>query len=631
MKKKDFFRVCLAGVLTCSMPSQADAASVRQLAPVEEPESADVVLHGKVTDEQGRTIPGVSVSVKGGGAATVTGADGEFSLRMPARSCLTFSYIGYATIEKNVDGGNRDITVVMREDTRTLGEVVVTTQKRSQSSIEVPVAVSAVTGSSLKKLNLQQFDEVAPFIPGVQIQLQSPNNPGYVIRGVTSDDGASYAQPRVSVFQDGVSISRSRASVVELFDLERVEVIKGPQGTLFGRGAEIGGINVIRNKPVNYTTGELTVGYGTYNQKLASGYLNTPLLKDRLANRFAFSYDQRDGFIRNEAGGRLNGKNTLALRNSLRLWAGENTTYDLVLDYQYDNYSGTSFKSDKTDYYTDTDPNAPASLERGKDLYIKRHVGGVTLLADHGLNDNWKLTSITGFWAFKSDESFDADGTPASLLWCSEKAKGTQFSQEFRFNYDNRKWFSGFAGASYFFEHSSQEVIARTNLWQLFPAYSGVYKAFEAAAKPQLQQFGQALDMVGTLGLSAEQVAALKAGYEQLMAGWFPESYPQMTDGKPTSMATTPDFYGDIDRFLQGGLGMSIEQIKQLAPLFGEQGAALVSAFDALESSSALPLADNYVENGTNYGTNQATELFADGTFKLTRNLSLTVGLRGYL
>lgn len=169
--------------------------------------------------------------------------------------------------------------IILKEDTQTLGEVIVTTQKKSQSNIEVPAAVSAVSGNSLSKLNLHQFDEVAQFIPGVQIQLQSPNNPGYVIRGVTSDDGASYSQPRVSVFQDGVSISRSRASAVELFDLERVEVVKGPQGTLFGRGAEIGGIHVIRNKPVDKLSGELSLGYGTYNQKLANGFINTPLVK----------------------------------------------------------------------------------------------------------------------------------------------------------------------------------------------------------------------------------------------------------------------------------------------------------------------------------------------------------------
>lgn len=627
MLRKNVFRMYVIGALALTVTIPVKASVYDVSLPVKTNEVAAVPVKGKVLNEKGEALPGVNILVKGSGKGTITDADGNFSIQLPPDVQLVFSYIGYLSIERNA--GENAMTVVLKEDAQTLGEVVVTTQKRSQSSIDVPAAVSAVSGNSLKNLNLKQFDEVANFIPGVQIQIQSPNNPGYVIRGVTSDDGASYSQPRVSVFQDGVSISRSRASVVELFDLERVEVVKGPQGTLFGRGAEIGGIHVIRNKPVNYTTGELSVGYGSYNQKQASGYINTPLMKDKLANRFAFSYDQRDGFIKNMAGGRLNGKNTWAFRNSTRLWAEDRTTYDLVLDYQYDNYPGTSFKSDKSEYYTNTDPNAAANLERGEDLYIKRHVGGAAFLVDHNLNDNWKLSSITGFRAFNSDESFDADGTPAALLWCSEKAKGTQLSQEFRFNYDNKSWFSGFAGASYFFEHSSQEVIARTNLQQLFPAYSGIYKTFEGTAKPQLEQFEQILDMAGAFGLTAEQIAALKVGYGQLMSKWFPASYPAVTGGEPTTMAATPDFYGDIDKFLQAGLGMSLETIKQLATGLGEQGQVIVNSLNALQASSALPLNKDYVENGTNYGTNQAAELFIDGTFRLAKNFSLTVGVRG--
>lgn len=116
--------------------------------------------------------------------------------------------------------------------------------------------------------------------------MQSPNNPGYVIRGVTSDDGESTSQPRVSVFTDGVSTSRSRASVSELFDMERIEVSKGPQGTLFGRGAEIGGISLIRNKAKDYLSAELEARYGAYNTRQVTGFINTPIVKGKLANRF---------------------------------------------------------------------------------------------------------------------------------------------------------------------------------------------------------------------------------------------------------------------------------------------------------------------------------------------------------
>ena len=600
------FKVFLVGVILLLAGTVSMASTF--LPPVND---SDITVKGKVVNEKGESLPGVNIFVKAVSRGTSTDVDGAFSIRIPEGSKLIFSYIGYLSIQKEANN-SKDMVVVMREDAQTLGEVVVSTQKRSQSSIEVPVAVSALSGKSLSKLNLQQFDDVAQFIPGVQIQLQSPNNPGYVIRGVTSDDGASYSQPRVSVFQDGVSISRSRASVVELFDEERVEVVKGPQGTLFGRGAEIGAIHVIRNKPVDYLTGELNIGYGSYNQRLANGFINTPLMKGKLANRFAFAYNQRDGFIKNLAGGRLNGKNTWAFRNSTRLWANEHTKYDLILDYQYDNYPGTSFKSDKSTYYADADPNAPANLEQGKNLYIKRHVGGITFLGDHGFNENFKLSSITGFRAFKSDESFDADGTFAPLLWCEEKEKGTQFSQEFRLNYDNKSWFSGFAGMSYFFEHSSQEVIVRTNLQNLYPVYT------ESLLKAKFTTLASTLPALFP--------DAYKSMVEQAVAGlmqkWFPDAPAVGSDGKPASVTASPDFYGDVKN-LFASLGMDLDQV---LGNMGEQGQTILATLKGLSNQS---FNENYVENGTNYGTNQAAEFFMDGTFKLFKNLSLTMGVRG--
>lgn len=572
----------------------------------------DIIVKGKVRNAKGEPLPGVAILLKGTSTGTITDADGYFTLPTSThQGVLVISYIGYRREEKNAA---ETMEIVLQEDVQTLGEVVVTTQKRAQTSIEVPVAVSALSGNSLKRMNLQQMDEMAQFIPGLQVQIQSPNNPGYVIRGVTSDDGASYSQPRISVFQDGVSISRSRASVVELFDLERVEVVKGPQGTLFGRGAEIGGIHIIRNKPTDYLGGEIALNYGSHNQRGATGFINTPIIKERLANRFAFSYDAHDGFIENLSGGDLNGKSALAFRNSTRLFAGENTTFNLILDYQHDDYPGTSFKSKRlAPIGGDTDPFTAAGLERGKDLGIKRDVGGVTFLADHTLNENWKLSSITGFRAFKSNENFDADGTYLPLLDCEENAKGTQFSQEFRLNFDNKSRFSGFVGASYFYENSSQEAVVRSNLQNLYPAYA--YQGFAAQVKPQFDQLSTQLP-----GMFPE---AMRPMVEQMIAGlmgkWFPESYDLTTNN---TLTTTPDFYGDVKNTL-AAYGMSLDDL--LAGM-GEQGQVLLQT---LKGASAMPLNSGHEENSTNYGTNQAAEIFADATLKLAKGWSLTAGIRG--
>ena len=143
----------------------------------------------------------------------------------------------------------------------------VSAQKRIQSVADVPVPITVYTGSFLDRAGVTDFKSLAPLVPGLFIQEQSPNNPGINIRGITSDSGDPRAETRISIFQDGVSIGRSRASVVELFDLERVEVLKGPQGTLFGRGAEIGAISLVQNKAKNESTGDLTFGYGNFGER----------------------------------------------------------------------------------------------------------------------------------------------------------------------------------------------------------------------------------------------------------------------------------------------------------------------------------------------------------------------------
>jgi outer membrane receptor protein involved in Fe transport len=142
---------------------------------------------------------------------------------------LEVSYAGYETQTKEITVQEEAATIAIRLKplANTLGNIVVSTQKRSQSLLEVPITISAVDNKFLRQMNITEFDQLSAYIPGLEMQLQSPNNPGFVIRGITSDDGDSRVQPRVSVFQDGVSISRARGAVVELFDMERIEVVKG--------------------------------------------------------------------------------------------------------------------------------------------------------------------------------------------------------------------------------------------------------------------------------------------------------------------------------------------------------------------------------------------------------------------
>ncbi|MFC3198753.1 TonB-dependent receptor [Parapedobacter deserti] len=583
-------------------------------------------LSGRVTDEAGAPLAGATVVLEGTSFQTTTRADGTFQLnKLPAAAYrLAVTYQGFITYQRsvNVDAASAALgDIRLQPDHVALGEVLVSTQRRTQTSVEVPLTVSTVSGALLSRLNMRQMDEMAEFVPGMQVQLQSPNNPGYVIRGITSDDGDSRSQPRISLFQDGIAISRSRASVVELFDIERVEVAKGPQGTLFGRGAQIGALHIIQNKAQNRFGAEVYGGYGAYNHRFVNGYINTPIIDGKLANRLALNFEGRDGFIGNNAGGRLNGKEVIALRNSTRLWGGSGTTADLILNYQYDNYPGTSFKSRRfAPVGGDTDPNTFADLEQGEGLYIKRHVGGATLLVDHRLNDAWRLSSLSGFRAFNADESFDADGTPAQMLWVSEIAKGTQYSQELRFTYENNSRFNGFIGAGYFYENSSQEVPMRIDERVLYPGYVAPLLGGQLSA--QIGQLGQ------SLGLPAEQVQALSVQVQQLF-----QTSPVVVNGAAQPVQNLPNLQplamGLINQLLGGGLPPTMTWDQLIASGMLPPGTLPEELIALVTLLNGSPINGMHRESATNYGRNQAVELFADGTFDLTEQLRLTAGLRG--
>ncbi|WBL21113.1 TonB-dependent receptor [Zunongwangia sp. HRR-M8] len=426
-----------------------------------------VKLQGKITTEDGEPITGANITVPEISKGTTSDYSGDYQIQAIDKGTYTIkvSFIGYRTLTKEVTlNTNTTLNFKLEESAFELEGLVVTAQKREQKNKDVPIAITSYGNEFLQKQNVQEFDQLSEFVPGLQIQLQSANNPGIVIRGITSDNGDSRVEPRVSVFQNGVSISKSRGSVVELYDIDRVEVLKGPQGTLFGRGAEIGAMHIINNTAKNENAGKLTLGYGNFNQFRATGYVNTPLVKDKLFVRLAGIYSKRDGFIDNLSGGDLNGKETLAFRGSLKYMIGMNTTLDVIANWQHDTPPGTAFKSGTyAPVGGDTNPTHFADLERGKELGLDRTVYDITANLKHHINENWDFTSITAYREFDSDEAFDADGTAAPALFFHEIAKGKQFSQEVRFNFSADDKLHGFFGGNFFFEDGSQAAPLITN------------------------------------------------------------------------------------------------------------------------------------------------------------------------
>jgi len=346
-------------------------------------------------------------------------------------------------------------------------EIVVTAQKIEQRAIDVPITISALTEARMNELGVSDLDELSAYVPGLNIQEQSANNPGIVIRGITSDSGSAQQAARVTLYYNGIDISRSRGAYQAVYDLDRVEVIKGPQATLFGTASAVGAISMISARPRAGFSGELYGGIGNYDQKQLGGHLN--LGSDVIAGRVALEWKKRDGYVHNlsTTQGDLYAQNQLGVRASLRFTPSDALTVDLIGTYDRQRNSGTPFISKL--YPTASGPGNPfgdanlsgspvskAALGADK-LGLNRNVYDGNLTISYDFADGWNFTSVNGYRSFDSLEIFDADGSAAWYLEFAEGAYGSQISHESRFAYSDDHFRTSF-GWNVFHENNRQEV-----------------------------------------------------------------------------------------------------------------------------------------------------------------------------
>src|SRR5258708_7378258 len=172
------------------------------------------------------------------------------------------------------------------EPQSTLDDIIVTAQKRSERLSDVPLSITAVTGESMRNLGITNTSDLAKIVPGFTA-VQSPyGTPLYTLRGIGFFEESLGVSPTVAVYVDQVPLPYSAMTEGAALDLERVEALKGPQGTLFGQNSTGGAINFIANKPTRHFAAGLGVGYGNFNAVNVNGFVSGPLTDD-LAGRVA--------------------------------------------------------------------------------------------------------------------------------------------------------------------------------------------------------------------------------------------------------------------------------------------------------------------------------------------------------
>lgn len=509
-------------------------------------------------------------------------------------------------------------------------EIVVTVQKREQAILEVPIALTAYNGDFLSRYGVEKLDELSTLVPGLEIQDQSPNNPGFVIRGITSDSTEANQEPRVAVFQDGVSISRAVGAAVEMFDMERVEVAKGPQPTLFGRGALIGGINLIQNKAdAGAGAGTLEVSAGDYGMVRAVGALNIPIVEDRLALRIAATHRERDGFVDNALGGdALGGYDTTAARVSLRWDPTTNLRVDAIFNAQSDETAGTAFKSGifappggTTSPYSYAALNRFAAFDGGRELGVDREVMSGTVITTLDLSSTMSLTSTTGYRWFESFETFDPDGFDYPIMLGGANVKGRQWSEELRLNFEVSDRVSGFVGASYFYENGTQRAPLQFDERAVLAHFAGAItrpnpQPYAFFTNPAVQQAIVTQALIAR-GIPAPAAAAAAPG---IVAGLKPAHQESFTNGGET---TSFDVFGDVtvkltDRLeLTGGLRWT--QDDKTASYHAE----LLNGPSSLAPLIINPLAQGLFAQPTS-GTGSRSETFDALTYRAVARYAAT-------
>jgi len=375
---------------------------------------------------------------------------------------------------------------VAQEQTEYLEEIVVTSTKRQTTLQETPVAVSVVQADVLQKAGVQDIKDLQFLVPSLRVtQLQSSGNTNFLIRGFGNGANNAGIEPSVGVFIDGVYRSRTASALGDLPNLERIEVLRGPQSTLFGKNASAGVISVVTAKPsFDGMNGSAEITVGDYSQFIIKADVNGPL-SDTVAFSLSGNTNQRDGYYDNLAGGDALGElNRWGVRGQLLYAPTDTFEMRIIADYDdldeaccgvanlLDGPTGLAIRGVGGNLV----PNAPFAYQGYYDFtpVNEFQTDGASMQIDYDFNDV-TFTSISALRDLSRHDNVDVDFTSAALL-DPETANRTDteidtLTQEFRFSGagDQASWMIG----AYFF-HEDVAQFTGIKYGPLFRPYADI-------------------------------------------------------------------------------------------------------------------------------------------------------------
>ena len=413
----------------------------------------NATLAGIILDEQtNQPIPGASVLIKGTTHGVVSDVDGNFYFQTGQKFpfTLVITSVGYQKREFVAEG--TPARIYLRESTEQLNEIVVTSRRRKEVAQDIPIPITAIGGAKVAESGAFNVNRLKELIPSVQLYSSNPRNTTLNIRGLGSTFGLTNdgIDPGVGFYVDGVYYARPAATTMDFIDVEQVEVLRGPQGTLYGKNTTAGNFNITTKRP-SFTPGtQVELGYGNYGFVQAKASITGPI-SSKLAARLSFSGTQRDGFLYNvNTQQSVNDLNNLGVRGQLLYNASDRLKLTFIGDYTHQRPNGYAlifagvvptlragyrqFESIIKDLNYQLPSRNPFDrlIDTDTPWRSNQELGGASVTADIGLGSGTlTATSAWRFWNW--DPSNDRDFTGLQALKLSQApSKHNQYSQEIR-------------------------------------------------------------------------------------------------------------------------------------------------------------------------------------------------------
>ncbi|MBT4521113.1 MAG: TonB-dependent receptor [Halieaceae bacterium] len=361
------------------------------------------------------------------------------------RSCLaTAIAAGTALLTISLSPG----VLAQQADSFVIEEVLVTARKKSESLQSVPISVSAFTAKDIAAMGMTNVTDIGILTPNLQINPNTGGNDGVVacMRGLCRTDYMMTEDPQVGIYLDGVYIGKSVGSLFDVAELERVEVLRGPQGTLYGKNTLGGAILLHTRKPTDEFGAKITGTVGNFDAKYLRAHINAPI-NDKLATSFSLLHKKRDAFVENTLGKDVWSEDTQAAHIAVRWLPSDTVTVDYALDWQTKDQSplapqissvSNGYLSFGPQYSGDVHTDRQSKVHiNGDDTFNKSDLLGHSLtvnwaLGDAGFAQNLNLKSITSHRDYENKMSVNSTGTALRLIYSDDLFDYETFNQEFQ-------------------------------------------------------------------------------------------------------------------------------------------------------------------------------------------------------